>query len=79
MNKKRKAYWIGYSWRGNCFLKHVIDGMVDGRMEVTGRRGRRREQVLHEIKKNRGHLKLEKEAIDRTVWRTRLEMSESLS
>jgi hypothetical protein len=26
--------------RWNCFLKHVIGGTVEGRIEVTGRRGK---------------------------------------
>jgi len=34
----------------NCLLKHVILGKVEGRMEVTGRRGRRRKQVLADLK-----------------------------
>jgi hypothetical protein len=30
--KRRKANWIGHILRGNCFLKHVIEGKI----EVTG-------------------------------------------
>ena len=41
---RRKANWIGHILRGNCLLKHVIVGKIVGRREVTGRRGRRREQ-----------------------------------
>jgi len=44
--KRRKADWIGYIWRGNCLLKHVIEGKIEGRIEVAGRRGRRRKQLL---------------------------------
>jgi hypothetical protein len=25
----------------NCLLKHVIEGKIEGRIEVTGKRGRR--------------------------------------
>jgi hypothetical protein len=32
----RRANWIGHSLRGNCILKHVIEGKVEGRIEVTG-------------------------------------------
>jgi len=39
--KRRKANWIGHPWRRNCLLKQVIEGKVEGRMEVTRRRGRR--------------------------------------
>ena len=40
--KGRKAKWIGHILRSNCLLKHVTEGKVDG----TGRRGRRRKQLL---------------------------------
>jgi replicative superfamily II helicase len=34
---KRKANWIGHILRRNCLLKHVTDGKIEGRIEVTGR------------------------------------------
>jgi hypothetical protein len=40
--KRRKANWIGHILLRNCLLKHVIEGTVEGRIEMTGRRGRRR-------------------------------------
>jgi len=46
----RKANWIGYSWRRNCLLKHVIEGMIK---EVKGRRGRRRTQLVDDLKESR--------------------------
>ena len=33
--KRGKANWIGRGWRRNCLLKQVIEGKVEGRMEVT--------------------------------------------
>ena len=36
--RKRKANWIGHILRRNCLLKQVIEGKVEGEMEVTGRR-----------------------------------------
>jgi hypothetical protein len=36
---RRKANWIGYILRKNCFLKHVIVEKTEGKIEVTGRRG----------------------------------------
>jgi len=33
--KIRKANWIGHVWRRNCLLNKVIDGKVEGRVEVT--------------------------------------------
>jgi len=40
--KIRNANWIGYIWRRNCLLKHVIEGRTEGMTENTDRRGRRR-------------------------------------
>jgi hypothetical protein len=39
---KRNANWIGHILRRNCLLRQVIEGKIKGRIEVTGRRGRRR-------------------------------------
>jgi hypothetical protein len=68
-----KANWIGYILRRNCLLKHVIEGKLEGRIEMTGRRGRRRQQLLDDLKEKRRYWKLKEEALDRTVRRTRLE------
>jgi hypothetical protein len=38
---------------------------------MTGRRGRRREQLLDDLKENRRYWKLKEEALDRPMWRTR--------
>jgi hypothetical protein len=35
--KTRKANLIGHMLHRNCLLKHVIDGKIKGRIEVTGR------------------------------------------
>jgi hypothetical protein len=54
-----------------CLLKHVIEGKIKGRIEVTGRRGRRRKQLLADLKEKRGYCKLKDEALDRALWRIR--------
>ena len=36
--------------RRNCFLKQVIEGKIEGEMEVARRRGRRRKKLLDELK-----------------------------
>jgi len=41
-----KANWMGGILRRNCLQKHVIEGKIDGRIELTRRRGRRRKQLL---------------------------------
>jgi hypothetical protein len=40
----------------NCLLKHVIEGNIEGRIEVTGRRRRKiiSKQALDDIKEKRG-------------------------
>jgi hypothetical protein len=71
-DRRRKAKWIGHILHRNCLLKHAIEGKLDGRIEMTGRRGRRRKQLLDDLlKEKRRYWKLKEEAIDRTVWRTR--------
>jgi hypothetical protein len=35
--KRRKTNWIGHILRRNCLLKHVIEGKLEGRIEMTGR------------------------------------------
>jgi hypothetical protein len=52
-------------------LKHVVEGKIEGRIEVTGRRGRRRKQILDDLEEMRGCWKLKEETPDRTLWRTR--------
>jgi len=47
----------------NCLLKHIIEGKI----AVTGRQGRRRKQLLDERKKKKGCSKLKEEALDRTL------------
>jgi hypothetical protein len=69
--KRRKANWIGHILRRNCLLKHVIEGKLEGRIEMTGRRGRRRKQLMDDLKEKRRNWKLKEEAIDLTLWRTR--------
>jgi hypothetical protein len=32
--KRRKSNWIGHILRRNCLLKHVIEGKLEGRIEV---------------------------------------------
>jgi hypothetical protein len=35
--KRRKANWICHILRRNCLLKHVIEGKLEGRIEMMGR------------------------------------------
>jgi hypothetical protein len=38
--KRRKTNWTGHILCRNCLLKYVIEGKLEGRTEMTGRRGR---------------------------------------
>jgi hypothetical protein len=49
----------------------MIEGKLEGRIEMTGRRVERRKQLLDDLKKKRRYWKLKEEALDRTLWRTR--------
>ena len=55
-----KFKWIGRILRKKCPLFNVIEGKVEGRIEVTGRRERRHKQLLDELQKNTGYLKLKR-------------------
>jgi hypothetical protein len=56
--KGRKDNWIGHVWHTNCLQKQFIEGMIEGRLEGTGRRGRRRKQLQDDPKENREYRKL---------------------
>ena len=68
--RKRKANWIGHILCRNCLLQRVIEGKIQGGIEVTGRQGRRR-NILDDLKERRGYSHLKEEALDRTMWRAR--------
>ena len=69
--RKRKANWINHILRRNCILQRVIEGKIQGGIEVTGRRGRRRRKLLDDLKERRGYSHLKEEALDRPMWRAR--------
>ena len=57
--------------RRNCLLQKVIEGKVKREIEVTGRQGRRRRELLDDLKEKRGYSHLKEEARDRNMWRAR--------
>jgi hypothetical protein len=65
--RKRKADWIGHILRRNCLLKEVIEGKIQGRIEVT----RRRKKLLDDLGDRRGYSHLKEEALDRIKWKNR--------
>jgi hypothetical protein len=68
----RKANWVGHVLCRNCLLKHVIEGKMEGGVQVTGRRGRRCKQLLDDLKETSGYWKFIVGALGRTLWRIRL-------
>jgi hypothetical protein len=70
---KWKANWIVHVLRRNCLLQRVIEGKIKGMIEVAGRLGRRRKKLLDDLKERRGYCHLKEEALDRCMWRARLE------
>jgi hypothetical protein len=51
----------------------VIEGKLEGRIEMTGRQGRRRKQLLDDLKEKRRYWKLKEEALDCTYGELALE------
>jgi hypothetical protein len=54
-NKKKKFL------RRTCLLKLVIEGKIEGRIEVTGGRRTRLKQLLKDFKEDRGYCEFEEE------------------
>jgi hypothetical protein len=59
----RRVNWIGHILRRSCLLKHVVEGKLEERLEVFGRRGRRSTHLLDDLK--RGYWKLKEEDLSR--------------
>jgi hypothetical protein len=68
---KQKTNWIGHTLRRNCLLRQVIEGKMKGGTQITGRRERRRRQLVDVVKKRRGYSHLKKESLDRAKWTAR--------
>jgi hypothetical protein len=72
--KRRKADWIGHILCRNCLLK-LVEGKIEETIKVTGRRRRRRKQLLGDLKAKRGYLKLKEEALGHPLWKIRFRKS----
>jgi hypothetical protein len=62
--------WIGDVLCMYSFLKHVIEGNIEGRRNVKRRRGRTHKLLLKDLKETTGYWKLKEAALDRSLWRT---------
>ena len=66
--KRSEANWIGHILRRNWLLKYVFEGKIEARIEAMGSRGRRRKQLLDDLKERRRYWNLREEALDGSVW-----------
>ena len=55
-----KANWIGRILRRNWLLQRVIEGKIQGGIEVTRKQGRKRRKLLADLKERRGYSHLRK-------------------
>jgi hypothetical protein len=62
---------IGHILPMNCLLKQVIEGKIEGKIEVMWRRERRRKQLLDELKEKRKCWNLTEDELSRTLWKNR--------
>jgi hypothetical protein len=49
----------------------VIEEKLEARIKMTGRRGRRRKQLLDDLNEKRGYWKFKEEALDLSQWSSR--------
>jgi len=54
---------MGHILRINCPIKHIIHENIEGRKEATRRRGRRRKQLLYDLKEMIGYWELKEAAL----------------
>jgi hypothetical protein len=67
--QRMKANWIVHFLRRNCIQNHVTEGKTVGSVEVTVRQGRRRKQLLGDLKERIRYWKMKEAALDRAVWK----------
>jgi hypothetical protein len=61
---RRKGNWIGHTLHRNCLLKLIVKGNIEETLNATERRGRRRNQIMDNLKERRGYWKLKEEELD---------------
>jgi hypothetical protein len=69
--ERRQANWFGRFLSRNCLLIHIIEEKIEGRIEMTMRRGRRCKHLLDDFRETRGYRKLKEEALYRPLWLSR--------
>jgi hypothetical protein len=69
--KEKKLNKFGHILHGSYFLKHIVEGKMEGEIELTRTKGRRHKQLLDDLKETSGYCELKEETLDRTLRRTR--------
>ena len=64
--KKRKANWLGHVMRRDCLLRDAIEGTVEGKRM----RGRRRVQLMDDVRAGRKYCDIKNLAQNRDAWRS---------
>jgi len=64
--KKRKANWLGHVMRRDCLLRDAIEGTVEGKRK----RGRRRYQLMDDVRAGRKYCDTKNLAQNRYAWRS---------
>jgi len=54
-------------WIMQCYKLFLLFNVIEGKIEGTGRQGRRRKQLLYDLKENKRCWKLEERALDRIL------------
>jgi hypothetical protein len=62
-----------------AFYNRLLKERLNGGIEVTGRRGKRRRKLLYDLKERRGYSHLKEEALDRNMGKLALEEALDLS
>jgi hypothetical protein len=64
---RRKTNCTGHILHRNCLLKHIVEGKIEGRIEMMGRQGICCKQLLDDLKEKRFYWKMKEEALDCTL------------
>jgi hypothetical protein len=52
---RRKVNWIGHILHRHCLLKHVIEGNIGRRIDMTERQGRRHKKLPDDLTEKKGY------------------------
>jgi hypothetical protein len=63
----RRTGLVSFCVETAFYVQRVIEGKIQGGIEVTGSQGRRRRKLLDDLKERRGYSHLKEEVLDRTM------------